>query len=1070
MAGLGGTIGAAIGTAIGGTALSSQIGWVAGTLIANYLLAPEGADIKSEGPKLSDLRITASTYGVSIPKVFGSYRIAGNIIWSLPLKETLHEEKEEEGKGGGGTSSTTIWYTYTATFALALCEGPITGINKIWFDSNLVFNNGSYSGGLYANNHTKYLGTDTQPIDWVIQSDKTDTPAYRNVAYIVFRDIELEKYSNRIPNITCEVVKSGEYSIKQLSSILIPSASNGTIQGVEDGYVYSVGGYYDSSYSNVQWKYIKAPIGNEFKYTEINTLWYNTLCNEGELNEYNCSLSTSVGHIPVVPSIGDNFNTSIHIITDPNRLIATLKSDKSCCAQAYVPVVYESDILFTNLNYNMYITSNDIIYIYDLANNRIYSKKRASEQYSVNVRSTQNYAPQNMGQITVYNNNIYFVTVRPSEVEVTVYNTFLVETEHNITSRGVISNEEANNIGITVIDGSYINIFRSTGYDKLSMALNHIEYRSGMPSVKTDYINGDISYYSDNILFKMTNLSYSNAPGTFNSYIERYNINYLSDAKIPLSAVIQYILLDCGININEMDVSAGLTTLVRGYFISRIMQGRGAIEPLLTAYEFTLVEYDFKIVLRKITQLPILNITKEDIVFGDSKLEINVKQDLDLVKKLSIRYANPDFDYQSSVHSALRTDVNATEERYVELAIALTDNEAKQLVEKSLYKDWLMRDTFQFSLRFDMYNILKAGDIITLTYDGHIYDVRLTKVIYTENNIIKYIGVADYADMYVSDATGQNTSTNIAELSDPIGPTDYYILDIPTLDNRYLKSEGLYVGVTGYTDSWTGSMIMSKIASSDSFKTELILLGNPTPLGYALSILGVGRSEAWDRDNFVDVVSSIDLTTYSISDDSMLQASNYILVGEEILQFGSAVDISLLPTDNIYRLSNLLRGRRGTESKIGTHSINERFVYLSENTTIGFIPKAINSSNFYTASSIGDTILSSNIEHTQYLGNNLKPFNVTYLRAEKIVSDIHIKWMRRSRDVSGYFKTLALAEDQELYNISINGIMYTSSSSTFVYTNPMMVNDGFSINDTFTIQINQEGTYKTSDNETIVLQ
>lgn len=41
-----------------------------------------------------------------------------------------------KGMGGGGTQ---VSYTYSASFAIGLCEGPIIGVRDIWADSKLIY-------------------------------------------------------------------------------------------------------------------------------------------------------------------------------------------------------------------------------------------------------------------------------------------------------------------------------------------------------------------------------------------------------------------------------------------------------------------------------------------------------------------------------------------------------------------------------------------------------------------------------------------------------------------------------------------------------------------------------------------------------------------------------------------------------------------------------------------------------------------------------------------------------------------------------------------------------------------
>ncbi len=97
------------------------------------------ARINQEGARLNDLMVQASSYGKAIPLVYGNARIAGNIIWSRPIQEhvTTTTQSSGGGKGGGGGSveTTTTSYTYTASLAVAICEGPISEVVRVWADA-----------------------------------------------------------------------------------------------------------------------------------------------------------------------------------------------------------------------------------------------------------------------------------------------------------------------------------------------------------------------------------------------------------------------------------------------------------------------------------------------------------------------------------------------------------------------------------------------------------------------------------------------------------------------------------------------------------------------------------------------------------------------------------------------------------------------------------------------------------------------------------------------------------------------------------------------------------------------
>jgi len=190
----------AVGTLIGGP-LGGQIGALIGSQIDQALFAPT---IRSEGPRLGDLTVQASSYGNPIPRIFGpENRVAGNLIWSTGLVETKSTTKQG-GKGGGAKSETTT-YTYHVDCAIALCRGPIASVKRIWADGKLFRDeSGSQT---QANAVRIYTGTETQMPDPTMEAalGAGNCPAHRGLAYVVFDRLELGDFGNRIPNFTFEV-------------------------------------------------------------------------------------------------------------------------------------------------------------------------------------------------------------------------------------------------------------------------------------------------------------------------------------------------------------------------------------------------------------------------------------------------------------------------------------------------------------------------------------------------------------------------------------------------------------------------------------------------------------------------------------------------------------------------------------------------------------------------------------------------------------------------------------------------------------------------------------------------
>jgi hypothetical protein len=210
VAGIGAVAGLGIGAAAGLTtfaalATAASIGFSVGTLVGQQLF-PE--QVKQEGSRLTDLTVTSSAFGAVRPIVYGQVRIAGNIIWSTPIREQKNTQKH--GKGGSGPSVTNTTYTYFGSFAIALCEGPIDAVLRIWADSKLIYDStGPQLIQQKGVNFRFYPGDEEQLADSIIQADKgvENVPAYRGTCYIVFDNLPLADYGNRLPNITCEVVE-----------------------------------------------------------------------------------------------------------------------------------------------------------------------------------------------------------------------------------------------------------------------------------------------------------------------------------------------------------------------------------------------------------------------------------------------------------------------------------------------------------------------------------------------------------------------------------------------------------------------------------------------------------------------------------------------------------------------------------------------------------------------------------------------------------------------------------------------------------------------------------------------
>jgi len=199
--------GAGLGSAIG---IGSSAGWIIGGIVGGLLFPPD--PVVTEGPRLGDLSVTSSAYGSPRTIGFGTIRQSGNMIWTTGIREQKNTRKVGGGKGMGGPSQEQISYTYFATFAVAFGEGEADDVLRIWADGKLIFDKrgtgtNTRKAGL---NFRFYPGTETQLPDSAISADKgeSNTPAFRGTVYVVFDDIALADFGNRVPSITAEIAYS----------------------------------------------------------------------------------------------------------------------------------------------------------------------------------------------------------------------------------------------------------------------------------------------------------------------------------------------------------------------------------------------------------------------------------------------------------------------------------------------------------------------------------------------------------------------------------------------------------------------------------------------------------------------------------------------------------------------------------------------------------------------------------------------------------------------------------------------------------------------------------------------
>lgn len=196
--------GAAIGGSVGGSlaglssvAIGRAVGATLGRLVDQRLLG-QGGDAVETG-KVDRFRFTNTGEGDPIARTFGRMRLGGHVIWATDFTETTTVT------GGGGKGSKpkpkTTQYSYSVNLAVAICEGEITRVGRIWADGEEVARDDL--------NLRVYPGSADQLPDPVMEAVEGagNVPAYRGTAYVVMEDLSLEPFGNRVPQFSFEVIR-----------------------------------------------------------------------------------------------------------------------------------------------------------------------------------------------------------------------------------------------------------------------------------------------------------------------------------------------------------------------------------------------------------------------------------------------------------------------------------------------------------------------------------------------------------------------------------------------------------------------------------------------------------------------------------------------------------------------------------------------------------------------------------------------------------------------------------------------------------------------------------------------
>ena len=956
------------------------------------------ASRKIEGPRLDDLKFTSGDYGAPINRIWGMRREQPPIFFAEDLKEVKRRRKTKGGKFNE--------YTYFGTWAVALADHEIAGIRRIWFDTHLVFDlSGAgpvtpfdfgdrgivkdpdmpfgigFGGTNYGDAVALYLGTETQEPDPRMQATiearhgEGTCPAYRGLAYLVFKDIPLEKLGNRIPQVSVEVLGT--------ATIYMPTETKDLVQGPSSNF--------DIVFSR---DYSRLSLVNG-AYYEIWDVAARSLMISGTMAEYVVGNSQfgvyNDGSLLVVTHLHDLVRISpgggeATILSSINAMGVMVVADGNGVEHyGTIPFSGLTSFFFDGTEYNfgwqvqMYFTDSH-------GNVWAVGSDQPGSSNCYFVRLVTIDPAGYLGAFTVVMPSAFDApeAIAAGEAFLMAWDGDLYLVDPTTGTRGSATASPtfyttAN--WVNAILGSQSIWLGSSEYEVTSGTL--IRTVAGVPGdtglMVYDPVNHAIIVFN-NVTFEAT----------------WYYIDRVTSDGVPLAQIAGDVADLCGVS--DYDFSS-LDQTITGWSTTQ-GDGSNMIEPLLDAYDSDIRPHDFTVQGVKRSGVATGTLDVAWFVKQEPRYSVTIRQARELPRAITVNFADTEGDQQPNNVRADRpldaTDAKADET--IDLStLALDPDDARPLADRYFRRLWNGRKEPSLALTAKAIG-LEPGDVKTLSLDGETMTAQLRRMTVKADDSIETEWRYDHPSLATLDGAGgaafdgRNPSVVIVPLI-----SKGFVLDIPLLtDSDSDANPLLYTAAAPYASgTWPGATIYQATGGEYSDEFASIPSNASATWGYATDVLPSANPWLWDRGNSVNVQMQVGtLTGCTEADIDADPMMNLCLLGDELLNFTTAT----LEGDGSYTLSGLKRGRRGTEWACAGHAVNDTFVLLDTADAVELGLSDVGTDLSFKAATNGRTTTGAFPIDLTFDGNSLKPYAPADLRAEKQDNgDWVISWKWRTR-------------------------------------------------------------------------
>ena len=379
-------------------------------------------------------------------------------------------------------------------------------------------------------------------------------------------------------------------------------------------------------------------------------------------------------------------------------------------------------------------------------------------------------------------------------------------------------------------------------------------------------------------------------------------------------------------------------------------------------------------------------------------------------RTVTLSHYDPARDYQTGVQRAARPGAGTTDDR-VEMPAVIAATDAKAMATAILARAETGRTKRTVSASADAM-ALGPGDAVTIAGEDGVWRIATSTI---EAMVTKL----DLVPVIVAPLATAASSGRVLAAADLVaGRTILVPFETPALDDSTLTQPRLSIAAAGEGSGWRSAPIAYSIDDGASW----IAAGTtaaPAIVGTLQSAPGPGVSTLFDLAGSLVVGLAHDGMMLADADATAIdRGANLAMVGDELLQFGAAEPLG----QNRWRLTQLSRGRRGTEAAIGTQAVGDRFVLVTADAvrTIDLPVAQLGGSVRVMATGIGD---GDGVVATMVLAGRsiLPPAPVHLVATSGVDGSAAITWVRRSRAGWRWIDGVdaPLGEETEAYRVTL---------------------------------------------------